>query len=355
MKRGDATGAIGLLRRSTALRPDGALLCELGVALYTLGRSEEAAQVLAGAAASPERQIAVRAQLERALATADAAEVLRHAEAAIPVFEAVGDDRGLGRAWLLAGWVRGGAFGRHADWLDAAERALAHYMRAGWPPSTCLAHIAAALYFGPTPVDAAVARCRELLAAGPDFAGEAGVAAHLGGLLAMAGEWDEARELLGRARALYEELGRTPSLSATCAPIEARAARLQGELDEAASLLRASCETLRAQGDTFHIATQAAELADALLELGERDEAETWLARAERSVQEDDLAGRIAIGIARVRVRGDDAAPVIALAEQADNLNVQAQAHEAGGDVIRAQELYRVKGNAVAARAATAS
>jgi DNA-binding SARP family transcriptional activator len=356
MKRGDTSGAIDVLRRATALRPDDALACELGVALTTVGRYAEAADVLRAAEASPDRAIAARAHLEQALAgSADAAEVLRRAEAAIPVFEAVGDARGLGRAWLLAGWVRGGGLGRYADWLDAAERSLAYYTEAGWLPSTCIGHVAAALYFGPAPVEPAVARCRELLADLPDFAGEAGVAAHLGGLVAMTGEWDEAGELLARARSLYEEVGRRPSVTLTCAPVEARTAVLRGAFEEAAAIFRASSEALTALGDSFHLATHAAELADILVSLDERDEAETWLTRAERCVQEDDLTGRIAIGIARVRLRGDDPTPVIRLAEQTDNLNVRAQAHAAAGDLARAHELYLAKGNAVAALAATAS
>jgi tetratricopeptide (TPR) repeat protein len=356
MRRGDTTGAVDLLRRAVALCPDDALACELGVALNTVGRGAEASEVLAAAEASSERRIVVRARLEQALASSlDAAEVLRRAETALPVFEAVGDDRGLGRAWLLAGWVRGGGLGRYGDWLDAAEQALVHYERADWAPSTCIAHIAAALYFGPAPVDAAIGRCRQLLVAAPDYGGEAGVAAHLGGLLAMADELDEARELFGRARGLYEEIGRTPSLTRTCAPVEARAARLHGELEEAAAILRASCETLGAEDDSFYVATQAAELAQVLFELGAADEAVTWLARAERSLQEDDLTGRIAIGIARVCIHGDDAAQVVALAGQTDNLNVQAEAHLAAGDAAAAQALYLAKGNAAAARAAAAS
>jgi hypothetical protein len=112
---------------------------------------------------------------------------------------------------------------------------------------------------------------------------------------------------------------------------------------------------LSAEDDSFYVATQAAELAQVLFELGAADEAVTWLARAERSLQEDDLTGRIAIGIARVCIHGDDAAQVVALAGQTDNLNVQAEAHLAAGDAAAAQALYLAKGNAAAARAAAAS
>jgi DNA-binding SARP family transcriptional activator len=356
--RGDAAGAVRLLRRALALRPDGALACELGIALSTLGRHDEAVQVLAETEASaPDRRIAVWAHLEQGVPSfAPAAEILRRAEAGIPVFDALGDDRAAGRAWMLAGWVRGGAFGRHDEWLDAAERALGHYVRAGFSPSTCVGHIAAALYFGPTPVDAAITRCRTLLVDHvDDVAGEAGVSAHLGGLVAMTGAWDEATALLERARSLYGELGRWTSINRTCAPIEARVARLRGDLEAAEAILRENCDALTAEGAAFHLATQAAQLADVLLDLGAADDARTWLALAERSLQDDDLAGRVEIGIARARLTGEGAADVVALAEQTENLDTQARALLAAGDVAAATERYRRKGNAVAAAAATAS
>ena len=71
---------------------------------------------------------------------------------AVPIFETADDQRALGRAWLLVGWVHGGRRGNHAAWVDAAERALIHYRAAAWPTSTCLGEIATALYWGPTPV-----------------------------------------------------------------------------------------------------------------------------------------------------------------------------------------------------------
>ena len=356
--RGDAAGAVRLLRRALALRPDGALACELGIALSTLGRREEAVQVLSETeAAAADRRILVWARLEQGVPSfAPAAEVLRRAEEALPVFDALGDDRGAGRAWMLAGWVRGGAFGRHQEWLEAAERALGHYVRAGFSPATCVGHIAAALYFGPTPVDAAIARCRALLVEHvDDIAGEAGVSAHLGGLVAMTGAWDEAAALLERGRSLYGELGRTTSVERTCGPIEARVARLRGDLEGAAAILRANCDALVDEGDAFHLTTQAAQLSDVLLDLGEADDAHAWLAVGEQSVQADDLAGRIEVGIARARLTGMGADDVVALAQRTDNLDAQARAHLAAGDVEQAAELYHRKGNAVAAAAATAS
>ena len=94
-------------------------------------------------------------------ATADA--LLDATSAAIPVLEAAGDDRCLGRAWLLAGWVHGGRRGQHKAREDAAEEALRCYKRTTWPASLCAGEIANALYYGPSPVAEAIDRCESLL------------------------------------------------------------------------------------------------------------------------------------------------------------------------------------------------
>ena len=52
--------------------------------------------------------------------------------------EAAGDDRALGRALVLAGWMEGGRRGRHLVRLQAAERALVHYRRSTWPVSSAV-------------------------------------------------------------------------------------------------------------------------------------------------------------------------------------------------------------------------
>ena len=122
------------------------------------------------------------------------------AEKAIPTFEELGDDRGLARAWLLTGWVHGGIHGQEAEREEAAERALVHYRRSGFPAGVCLGQIAAALYYGPAPVGRAVSRCEELLveeASGP--LGRASVDRYLGGLMAMTGAIAQGRELVVHA------------------------------------------------------------------------------------------------------------------------------------------------------------
>src|SRR5262249_43470843 len=127
-------------------------------------------------------------------------ELVELASTAIPIFEALDDHRSLGRTWLLTGYTHSGMLCRFAEWAEAAENAPRHYRASGWSPATCLGELAAALYNGPAPVTEAIDRCEEMLAE-PELerGGQATVLTMLGGLEAMLGRFDRARELVGTA------------------------------------------------------------------------------------------------------------------------------------------------------------
>ncbi|HEX3224873.1 MAG TPA: BTAD domain-containing putative transcriptional regulator [Gaiellaceae bacterium] len=379
-KRGEAAGASRLLERATALLPEEderrrELLCELGIALNSTGETARADEVLSqGAAAAArvgDRRIELRARVEHAAlrllrdpreAAADLLEIGGHA---VPVFESVGDDRALGRTWMLMGWVQGGLLGRHAEWEADATRALEYYRAAGWPPATCVGHIAAAAYGGPTPAAAGVARCRALLERDvADRASEANVLAHLGGLQAMLGSFAEASELLERARAGYLELGRKPQVLLTCAPIEAEKARLTADTEGAAEILLESCRALHAEHRWFHLATQAAELAGLLVTLGRDAEADEWCALSERFASEQDVSAQLWRRLSRARILLREGNPSSArrlvaearsLSESTDSLNAQAAVHRVAAELDgpeqleAAFDLYMQKGNVAAA------
>ena len=375
-KQGDATTAVHLLERAASLLPSthtgrAELLCELGTALNTLGRRPDAGDVLAAAASSGDRPMRLRARLElAAIATLgselSADDMVVVADESARVFEALDDPRSLGRALMLAAWVRGGALAQHTQALDAAERALAEYQRAGLPASACVAQIANAVRLGPTPARRGIERCRRLLeSAADDSPTQAAVAAHLGGLYGMTGDFDSARRYVAQSRSLYGELGRAQSIRWICNPIEASVARLAGELEEAARLLEASCGELLEAGDTFHVATQAAELADVLLDLGRRDAAATWCAASEQHRRPRDVEPAVLVLATTARLTGD-AAPAHEAARAAadtDALNLRASVHVALADVLAqggersaaeralttAKALYEEKENAAAA------
>ena len=90
------------------------------------------------------------------------------AAAAVPELERLGDDRGLSRAWNLIADELAGS-GLRGERTKALERALGHAQRAGDGGLRAHGSVSAqALFFGPTPVDEAIVRCKDFRAAAPD-------------------------------------------------------------------------------------------------------------------------------------------------------------------------------------------
>ena len=148
LKRGDMSATVNLLDRAVDLLPRGdearhELLCELGIARDASGDLERGTDdflaAIDGARAAGQRRVELRARIEAAYARllgepeGAARELLVLAKDAVPTFEALGDERGLARAWLLIGYVRGGIHGDHAAWEQAEERALGYYRSTGVP------------------------------------------------------------------------------------------------------------------------------------------------------------------------------------------------------------------------------
>lgn len=104
--------------------------------------------------------------------------VRSEAEEAIRVLNARGDNRGLASSWRLLGDVHN-TCGRAAAWRDALEHAVEHAWRAGDDHELWygLWLLGGSLFFGPTPVGEATARCEQLrVAAGGRPVAEAAVA-----------------------------------------------------------------------------------------------------------------------------------------------------------------------------------
>jgi tetratricopeptide (TPR) repeat protein len=386
-KGGDARGSVNVLGRAASLMSvadprRGELLCELGVALGTAGESRRAQEVLQEALeislGASDRRIELRARLELAyLSLLDRPlegpdELLDVVSTAIPALDEIGDDRALGRAWLLAGFVHGGIRCRHADWLENAERALVHHERGGWPTAGCVGQIAAALYYGPTPVATAIARFAELHS---DIAADRVAEAHIhvfrGGLEAQRGAFDEACELVRLAREVYDDLGYARLSATHCGTVTADIAFLTGDPDAAEDVLRATCETLLEMRDLSNLATHAADLAEALYVQGRYDEAEAWTRTSETHASRDDLTAEPSWRSVRAKVlarRGDAAEAenlareAVRLAAKTDALNERARVEldlaetlriagrggEAAAHVMQAVDLYVLKGNTAA-------
>ena len=378
---------MNLLARATSLLPGGSeqreLLCELAIGLSAAGRSDEAEEVLSrvveDAVAATDRVVEVRARLEleyvrlprTALATGDA--LLNATSTAIPVLEAAGDDRWLGRAWRLAGWIHGGRRGQHKMREEAAERALLHYKRSTWPTSTSAGEIANALYYGPTPVPEAIERCEELLRT--DAAtryGRANIDVFLGGLLAQQGDFELARTLISSAKATYDELGHRASAATNAAAILGDVLLLQDDVSAAEETLRWLCKELARTHAFSHLASRAGDLAEALYRQGRVDDAAEWVAVAEKHSAVDDIDARLLWTPVRAKIaaqRGDFeeavaiASDAVGLADTTDGLNRRAAVQMDSGEVLllagrrgeaavafdRAIQFFEEKGNVVGA------
>ena len=288
-KGADTPAAASLLGRAAPLLQNlsqrAEALCELGTAQRSTDfESADAtlSEALACAKEVGDRRIELRAQAEllhlRLFTDREArpAELLELLAEATPIFEELGDERALARAWRHVGYVRGSMEGQCAEWLEAAERAAVYYRRTGWSPAGSFLEAAAALFHGPTPVPEAVARCEQLLSEATDRLGAAHVLVYLAGLHALAERYDDAFGLLDDADRMYEELGELYVRADNGGRIRGRARLLAGDTELAERAFRETCTTLEEVGDEAGLSSVAAELGDVLYVQGRLDEAAEW-------------------------------------------------------------------------------
>jgi class 3 adenylate cyclase/tetratricopeptide (TPR) repeat protein len=324
--RADAAGTVSLLGRALDIlpsdhadRPD--LLIAVGYAAREVGdyqRSLAAAQELIrlGEERDDPRvgwsgkvlELHVRFNTDPSALTEEAEAT---AKAALPVFEAAGDEMGLARAWHLHSDV---------DWLltrnearaEKLEHALEHAHRAGDTSheGEIMRWLGASLVFGPTPVDQAATRFEEMLAeararAMPSVEGV--MLRFLGAIEAFRGRFDEARSLFERGRAMLEELGLSSWLAGQT-QLSGFAESLAGDDRAAERELRFGYDLLEQMGETGVRSTSAGLLAEVLYERGRYEEAERYVTVCRETSAADDLASQIAWRSVEARLlarRGD--------------------------------------------------
>ncbi len=386
-QRGDIPAAKGLHERATSLltiedQRNRELRCNLGIILNGVGDSAGALALLSdlvsdSADAGDARIEAwARMELEYIALRRDSKagdDLLEAATRGIPIFERAGDHRALGRAWLFIGWMHGGQWANHAAWADGAERALAHYRAAPWPTSTCLGELAAAHYWGATPVDEAIGHFEQLLEdPSTDIVGAAYVETMRGGLLAQRGDLDRGRALVEAAHATLAELGHRATARTYCSTVRGEIELMVGDGDAAEPIFRTICEGLESAMDHTQLASRSSDLAEALVLQNRLDEAHEQTEIAERHAASDDVNAQMMWRSARATVlarRGDFArAETLArqgveIANGTDDLNRRAEAYRDLGDVLQrarrlddaatsfalAVELFERKGNLVGA------
>ena len=375
--RGDLPTAVGLLRRAEVLLPrlDPArleLLPELGEALCDLGELGEADEVLAAAVEDASRADDRRVEMSARLAHAyvgsftdpeQGLERLRSlAEEAISLFDSLGDEAGLARAWQALALVHVGA----CHWRAAEEarrHGLSHAQAAGEHglELRALSGLAYALYFGPAPASDAIASVSdEILPRVRGFpVAEGAVLGVLGGLMAMQGRFDEARSLHQRGNEIFAGIG--PALPVAEGALNAADTELLAGRPEAAeALLRDAYAALEAVDETAIRTSVAAALAQALHAQGRDEEALAFTEDSEATAGDDDVQAQAmwrAVRASLLRRSGSvEAAEAVAgeaveLARGTDDPNLTAMALLAAGSVYDAAALYEAKGNVAALRA----
>jgi class 3 adenylate cyclase/tetratricopeptide (TPR) repeat protein len=387
---GDLPAASSLISRAVSLLPKddprrGELLMELASLRMTMGdfeRADEVAaeldEVLSTAKAAGDLRLEMRALIEREFfkvftAQEVSSSVPEVTAQAIPVLEEAGDHLGLARAWRLRGEVAVLA-GHWGARVEAVERALEHARHASdaREEATLVGLLAMALYFGPTPAGDAIARCTDLLEDVSGHSIEAAIWSSLAGLLAMRGDFVEARRLWAAAGEQFDELGlgyRRAVRSTIGADIET----LAGDPDAAEQELRRGYETLERMGEKGARVVVAAYLADTLCRAGRDHEAAEYADIVAELAAADDVVPQALCRCVRAKlfarqgeadraeelareavamVEGMDfpdlqALTLLSLAEVLDAAGKEAESAE---PVDRAQALYEKKGNVAAER-----
>ena len=294
---------------------------------------------------------------------------LRLAERTIPLFEEAGDDEGLTHAHQLIGETKL-AWGRvaqaEAAWATGLEHACNPQGRA-----ELLVWLAMGVAFGPTPVVEGLVRLDEL---GEQGRGDRRVVAAVSLvralLIAMEGEFDEARSLIADGREILQELGMRVRAAMAPATYLGKVELIAGDSAAAVTALRAGYEVLEEIGEKSFLSTISAELAEALYFQGLVDEAERFTRVSQTAAARDDVASQVGWRVVRSRIlaqRGDRvagrklAAEAVALADATDMLDVRAQTRVALADVLElagsgeeasdvleeATRLYALKGNRI--------
>jgi class 3 adenylate cyclase/tetratricopeptide (TPR) repeat protein len=391
LARDDVPAAVNLLERGAALLPGssarrGYALLELAIALMRSdafpaaeGALEEA---LALGRTEGDRQLELRTLIEREFfriftnTETPADEVTRIAKAAIPDLEALGDDRGVARAWHLLSEppVNACLWGERAA---ALEHALEHAQRAGDAREAARATgaLMQAIQLGPTPVDSAIDRARRFLRESEgDRLLTASILSSLAVLLAMRGEFGEARVQWARAQTFWDELGLAHHRA--IGAMDASAIELlAGDAEAAERELRAGYDMLVEIGDVHLRPMLAAYLAAVLVEKGNLEDAESLASYAESHSWEDDIVTEVMWRVARAQIEARTneaeaerlAREAVDLAAPTDFLELQATALLAHARVLgetgspeaasvagQAQAVYERKGNIVASKWAAA-
>jgi DNA-binding SARP family transcriptional activator/tetratricopeptide (TPR) repeat protein len=299
------------------------------------------------------------------------AELIRVAKQAIDVFEAVGDDLGLARAWRLVDQAEYHAR-RAGPSAEGAERALVHARRAGerYEEREIIQFLLVTLILGPQPASKAIPRCEQLLdEASGDPVLEISALGTLAYFLAIQGRSAEAQELLTRGHGLIGHVG----AGFWVPPVYfALAALWQDNAVAAERDLRPGYLALAQLGEKSNLSSLAALLAQAVYDQARYDEAALLAEEARQVSLPIDVQCETIWRTVKAKVLAQRGAPeraeelareAVGYVEQGDFLPVHAQALMDLAEILRlagqgdaalpilddATRLWERKGNVLAA------
>jgi class 3 adenylate cyclase/tetratricopeptide (TPR) repeat protein len=387
MARGDMPAAVNLLRRAAACLPYQSierlrLLPDLAEALMEIPEFEEADRVLgeaiAGAESHADPVLGGTAELVRLLlqqySTEEggwSAKALESVERTIPVFQRNDDNAGLALASRIKISIHNTA-NDFSESAAAAEEVIRYARLAGDPRLERRGAVgyAQSSLFGPTPVDEAVARCEELVAAAVgDRRTEALVQNSLAQLYSMQGKFDLARSTWATADASLRDLGMglfSAALSITRGQIEL----LAGDLETAETVLERGYTALESMGGAFLLTGVAGVLGRVSYAQKRLDKVDGLSTTIEGLADADDLDAQTDWRLLRALARANDGhhhealqlareavelssitdAPLLqgwALTALADVLGAAGQEAERDAALQQALDLYRTKGDLV--------
>jgi DNA-binding SARP family transcriptional activator len=345
--RSDAPAGANLVSRATALLPpDDPLRVELVPNVRVVQGMTDLSwadrvltEAVEAAATTGNRQLAAHALVQRGLlrlfteSEVTAKELFDVAERAIVVFEELGDELGLARAWRLVA---------QAHYLDcslarcaeASERALEHARRARdrFEVREIVEWLVIALLLGPAPATEAAERCWRLHEeASEDPPLQAEILGTLAPLVAMQGRLSEAHELASRSKAMVDVSEWIWIVSFWLGLMHL----WSGDMPAAERELRPGYDELKRIGAQSHFSSIAHCLANVMYSQGRYDEAEELARECEDASRANDGNSQIFWRSTRAKVlarRGEFGAAermgreAVSLAEKGDLLPARADA-----------------------------
>jgi len=366
--RSDAPAAVKLISRAVSLLPaSDPLRVDLVPSVRAVQGISDLAwadkaltEAVEAAATSGDRGLAANALVQRGFLRlfigheAAPGELIEVAERSIAVFEELGDQLALARAWRLVAQAH--YLGRRLGLCEeASERAYEHVRRAGdrFEQREIIEWLLIALLLGPTPAKEAARRCERLFAEIPaDPLLQAQILGAMAPLLLMQGRVGEADELVERARSIMEDAGEWVWIvSFWCAFVH----MWQEKPIAAEHELRPGYEALKEIGEKSHFSSFAHGLSTAVYMLGRYEEAEQFSRECEEASRPNDVHSHVLWRSTRAKVlarRGEF--------EAAERLGRDAVAYASSSDLYVAHadalmdlaEVLRLAGDRASAREA---